>query len=154
MNFKDKMNELAETSASGVKLTFSKYAIEKYGCNQLELKEFYDKYDQAVIYYQDISDRNESIGNTIKTISNLIFYGNIALGLINRDYLAEGMFLGLAGTTFVTSSIGGFIEFFGAAIPGVEYNARKSNPYIGRNTTFHKMAKDYAKYKRLTTEKL
>jgi len=140
------IEDIATENATNIRLKFNEYAMEKYGCTSLKLKTFYEKYDNATVYYNK-KNKGRKIINTL----SLLGMGAGAPAIFAAFMLSPGSIIP-AGIVAIGVGVLGIIN--GISAPEtIEYSLKRKNPYIEKGTKLDDMAHDYCKMKTLINEK-
>lgn len=151
------IDQIAKENLSNIKIQFNQYAIEKYGCSELDLKMFHEDYNNAVIYYQKHNNA-KIVGGTLLALAGL---GGTLVGLgsalyttvIAANTLASQISLLSTGAALSLSTGGISLRLYGALSNDMEYDLKRRNPYILEGTIFQNMAEDYSKLRTLVKKK-
>ena len=143
------IEDVSVESATNIRLQFNAYAIEKYGVSKTKLVEFYQKYDQAVDFY-NTKEKGKVNRNLLFLALSGVAVG-VCVTLVNVTE-AYDLVAGLSGAGF------GILGTISAAkIAGMkeeeEYKLNKKNPFIKPGTLDEELAKDYSKMKKLINKK-
>ena len=154
---KKRIDILSKETETKIKIQFNEYAIEKYGCSELDLKMFHEDYKNSVAYYKKKNDF-KIIGGTALALIGL---GGTFLGLggvlcttvFTENVLASQISLLTMGAA-LSLSIGGLsLRLYGNISNDMEYDLKRRNPYILKGTIFQNMAEDYSKLRTLIKKK-
>lgn len=153
----DISREIEQEKLSKIKLQFNEYAIEKYGCSELDLKMFHEDYNNAIAYYKKKNDA-QIVGGTLLALAGL---GGTIVGLggvlyttiFAADVLASQISLLSTGAALSLSTGGISLRLYGALSNDMEYDLKRRNPYILEGTIFQDMAEDYSKLRTLSKKK-
>lgn len=151
------IDQIANENLSNIKIQFNEYAIEKYGCSELDLKMFHEDYNNAVIYYQKHNNA-KIVGGTILALigvcGTFIGLGSALYATsIAANTLASQISLLSSGATLSLSTGGISLRLHGVLSNDMEYDLKRKNPYILEGTIFQDMAEDYSKLRTLVKKK-